>query len=219
MIQLARPMGTEEERMRMQGPLYKAPQPMQMQPSVMQQAGQMAVNKSIDKAGEAMLEKAGAKTAAAAGAAMGDPTGGIASEVAYETAMPMLKQLIGGFFNKGGYVNGPLSAAQLIEQDRAIAAEKVRAAQQEAAYNQRLRDQEIIDQKVALDRLRADQAWSRQGMELDSTLADIDYQARGLMAGPLSMANVNQVKYKQSGGKVAEEIEINYGGPLATRGV
>jgi len=142
MIQLARPMGTEEERMRMQGPLYKPPQPMQMQPSAMQQAGQMAVNKSIDKAGEAMLEKAGAKTAAAAGAAMGDPTGGIASEVAYETAMPMLKQLIGGFFNKGGYVNGPLS-----------------------------------------------------------------------------MANINQVKYKQSGGKVAEEIEINYGGPLATRGV
>ena len=139
MIQLARPMVTEQDR---RGPLYRASQPQQMQPDLMTQMKQRAMDKAVDKAGEKLLEKAGAKTAAAAGAAMGDPTGGVATEIAYETAMPMLKSLLGGLFNKGGYVNGPLS-----------------------------------------------------------------------------MANINKIKYKQSGGKVAEEIEINYGGPLSNKEV
>lgn len=195
MIQLAKPMGTAQP---MQGPLYRTPAMPPQQETLADRLKRTAMEKAMSKGEEALLEKAGAKTVAAAGAAMGDPTGGIATEVAYEAAMPMLRSLLGGLFNKGGYVNGPLSAAQLIEQDRAIAAEKVRAAQQKAAYNQRLREQAIIDQKVALDRLKADQAWARQGMELDSTLADIDYQTRGLMADPL---------YK------------SHGGPLASKGV
>jgi len=33
------------------------------------------------------------------------------------------------------------------------------------------------------------------------------------------MANISAVKYKQSGDKIAEEIEINYGGPLSNKGV
>jgi len=73
---------------------------------------------------------------------MGDPTGGMATEAAAEVALPMLKDLLGNLFNKGGYVNGPLS-----------------------------------------------------------------------------MQNISKVKYKQSGGKVAEEIEVNYGGPLSVKGV
>jgi hypothetical protein len=73
-----------------------------------------AMEKAMSKGEEALLEKAGAKTVAAAGAAMGDPTGGIATEVAYEAAMPMLRSLLGGLFNKGGYVNGPLSVAHLM---------------------------------------------------------------------------------------------------------
>lgn len=140
MIQLAKPMGTEQP---MQGPLYRAPAPqMTQQPSFMELAKQSAMKKAMQKGEEELLKKAGKKTIGAAGAAMGDPTGGIATEVAYEAAMPMLQSLLGGLFNKGGYVNGPLS-----------------------------------------------------------------------------MANISAVKYKQSGGKVAEEIEINYGGPLSNKGV
>jgi hypothetical protein len=43
----------------------------------------------------------------------------------------------------------------------------------------------------------------------------------GMVGGPLSsmMTNVSKVRYKQSGGKVAEEIELNYHGPLASKGV
>jgi len=139
MIQLAKPMVTEQQ---MRGPLYRAAPVEPQEPGILSEFRQRAISKAVDKAGEKMLEKAGGETAGAVGTAMGDPTGGVASEVAYETALPMLKSLLGGFFNKGGYVNGPLS-----------------------------------------------------------------------------MVNINKVKYKQSGGKVAEEIEINYGGPLASKGV
>ena len=117
-----------------------------------------------------------------------------------------------GLFNKGGYVSGPLSAAdgsmpvpiskrnaiaQAIEEDRIKAAERVRAAQQKAEYNKLLRDQEIVDRKVALDRQKADQAESRQGMILDSVLADIGYQNQygNGMAEPSS-----KVEYKSAGG-------------------
>ena len=45
----------------------------------------------------------------AVGTAMGDPTGGEATSKAAEFAEPMLRDLFMKFFNKGGYVNGPLS--------------------------------------------------------------------------------------------------------------
>jgi len=140
MIQLAKPMVNEQN---MKGPLYRAAPPQMSEgPTLTEELKQRAISKAVDKGQEALLEKAGAKTVGAAGAAMGDPTGGVATEVAVETAMPFLKQLLGGLFNKGGYVNGPLS-----------------------------------------------------------------------------MTGISKVKYKQSGGKVAEEIEINYGGPLSNKGV
>jgi hypothetical protein len=42
----------------------------------------------------------------------------------------------------------------------------------------------------------------------------------GMVGGPLSpmMTNVSKVRYKQHGGKVSEEIELNYHGPLASKG-
>ncbi len=71
--------------------------------------------------------------------------------------------------------------AQKVAEMMAIDAERVRAAQQNAEYNRLLRDQDAIDRQVALDRLRADQAESRQDMTLDSILSDIDYETRGLL--------------------------------------
>jgi len=43
----------------------------------------------------------------------------------------------------------------------------------------------------------------------------------GMVGGPLSsmVTNVSKVRYKQHGGKVSEEIELNYHGPLASKGV
>ena len=110
MIQLAKP---RVAGMQMQGPLYKAPPPLAQQPGLAsqfkQRALQSALNQSEKQLKKKLLEKAEAETIGAAGAAMGDPTGGIATEVAYEAAAPMIKGLIGGFFSKGGFVNGPLS--------------------------------------------------------------------------------------------------------------
>lgn len=73
------------------------------------------------------------------------------------------------------------AVAQKVAEMMAINAERVRAAQQNADYNRLLREQDAINRKVALDRLRADQAESRQNMTLDSILSDIDYEARGLL--------------------------------------
>ena len=73
------------------------------------------------------------------------------------------------------------AVAQKVAEMMAINAERVRAAQQNAEYNRLLREQDAINRKVALDRLRADQAESRQNMTLDSILSDIDYEARGLL--------------------------------------
>ena len=161
----------------------------------------------------AMTQAAGLGGAATGAGAMG----------AIGTAMPyvgagLLAGKALGFFNNGGHV-GPLYAAdgsmpmpiskrnavaQAIEEDRLRAAERVRAAQQKANYNKLLRDQDIIDRKVALDRQKADQAESLQNMRLDSAIADISYQYNGGMAGPLS-----KVKYKSTGGEV---YELSYGG-------
>tara|TARA_R100001015_G_C4634436_1_gene200927 strand:- start:534 stop:3182 length:2649 start_codon:yes stop_codon:yes gene_type:complete len=90
-------------------------------------------------------------------------------------------------FDDGGAVPSTLprskrdAIAQKVAEMMAISAERVRAAQQNAEYNRLLRDQDAIDRQVALDRLKADQAESRQNMTLDSILSDIDYERRGLL--------------------------------------
>jgi hypothetical protein len=90
-------------------------------------------------------------------------------------------------FKDGGSVPSTLprskrdAIAQKVAEMMAISAERVRAAQQNAEYNRLLRDQDAIDRQVALDRLKADQAESRQNMTLGSILSDIDYERRGLL--------------------------------------
>ena len=59
-----------------------------------------------EKAKGKLAEKAAAQ---AVGAAMGDPTGGTATAMIAEEATPILANMLMKFFNKGGYVNGPLS--------------------------------------------------------------------------------------------------------------
>jgi len=178
----------------------------------------------LAKMGGAELAKQATTNALASGATtggMGAAMGALGTAVPYIGAA-MLAGKAFGLFNKGGHV-GPLYAAdgssmpmpiskrnaiaQAIEEDRIKAAARVKIAQQEADYNKLLRDQDIIDRQVALDRQKADQAESLQNMMLDSVLADINYQTRGLMPGPLSKA-----EYKSAGG---ETYKLSYGGPIS----
>lgn len=57
------------------------------------------------------------------------------------------------------------------------------------------------------------------GPTIASLLKGMFFNKGGYVNGPLSMQNISAIKYKKSGGKVAEEIEVNYGGPLANKGV
>ena len=142
-----------------QDPLMVQPQPQiryptspsaPQEPTLMSGVTDTLLDKGTDQLMDAVTDKALSKvestTVKAAGAAMGDPTGGVATELGYEHLLkPLLKDTIGKlFFNDGGMVGGPLSSM---------------------------------------------------------------------------MTNVSKVRYKQSGGKVAEEIELNYHGPLASKGV
>ena len=120
------------------------------EPTIMGQAAGTLLDKGTDELLSAATDKALSKvegtTVRAAGAAMGDPTGGVATELGYEHLLkPLFKDTISKlFFNNGGMVGGPLSSM---------------------------------------------------------------------------MTNVSKVRYKQHGGKVSEEIELNYHGPLASKGV
>ena len=116
------------------------------EPTLMGEVTDTLLDKGTDELMDAAAEEVLSTGVKAAGAAMGDPTGGVATELAYEHALkPLLKDTIGKlFFNNGGMVGGPLSSM---------------------------------------------------------------------------MTNVSKVRYKQHGGKVSEEIELNYHGPLASKGV
>ena len=138
-----------------QDPLMVQPQPQiryptspsaPQEPTLMGEVTGTLLDKGTDELMDAAAEEVLSTGVKAAGAAMGDPTGGMATELAYEHALkPLLKDTIGKlFFNNGGMVGGPLSSM---------------------------------------------------------------------------MTNVSKVRYKQHGGKVSEEIELNYHGPLASKGV
>jgi len=68
-----------------------------------------------------------------------------------------------------------------IAQMSAIAAEKVRAAKQKAELAQLMREQEIIDRDVALERLKSDQQFDKTKRLIDTILSDSDYERRGLL--------------------------------------
>jgi hypothetical protein len=205
-----------QKRMQQVAPLAQIQAPPGVAPAkgAGQQLGEMAMPMVMSKGLDAAF------TAGAGKGVAGGAMAGAGAAMPYIGAGLLAGKAL-GFFNNGGHV-GPLYAAegsmpipvskrnaiaQAIEEDRLKAAERVRAAQQQADYNKLLREQEIIDRKVALDRQRADQAWSLQGMKLDSALADINYQYNGGMAGPLS-----KVEYKSAGGEV---YKLSYGGPIS----
>ena len=74
-----------------------------IEPKAAQQGPLSAIKKKVK--GELAKEAA----AQAVGAAMGDPTGGTATAMISKEATPILANMLMKFFNKGGYVNGPLS--------------------------------------------------------------------------------------------------------------
>ena len=69
-------------------------------------ASQSFLKMAKDSAKKQLAKEAATR---AVGAAMGDPTGGTATAMVAEEATPILTNMLMKFFNKGGYVNGPLS--------------------------------------------------------------------------------------------------------------
>jgi len=57
------------------------------------------------------------------------------------------------------------------------------------------------------------------GPTIASLLKGMFFNKGGYVNGPLSMQNISKIKYKQSGGKISEEVEVKYSGPLANKGV
>ena len=98
-----------EERKKKEMMLAKTMQAAQTRgvPPIAPMAAQQGPLSAIkEKAKGKLAEKAAAQ---AVGAAMGDPTGGTATAMVAKEATPILANMLMKFFNKGGYVNGPLS--------------------------------------------------------------------------------------------------------------
>lgn len=117
MIRLAMPDSDMKKRlqeaqmMQMQAPNYAGQNFIQTaptQPTVMQQAGDMVVDRAISKGMEQVGKEGLKKGLATAGAAAGGPMGAIAGEVAGELAAPLLKDMLYSLFATGGFV-GPLA--------------------------------------------------------------------------------------------------------------
>lgn len=109
MIRLASPMATAELQTR--GPLYKPATPVQRKEQ--EGIGSQIAGKVTEKVIEKGLEELAAKTAlTAVGTAVGGPVGGMVGSAVGEVAGPTIASLLKGmFFNKGGYINGPLAPA------------------------------------------------------------------------------------------------------------
>ncbi len=174
---------------------------------------------------------------AATGAAGTGAMTGLGAAVPYIGAA-MLAGKAFGLFNKGGYVNGPLSNVAYKNDGGDI-----RGIQQSLATGKR---QDMskgplgllnlfvkgIDSLTGYDRdneVRADLPKAKENMFINKRrnpytgeypITEEEYQrvmgkepvnlSMGGMTNPLS-----KVRYKQSGGPVNEEIEVSYGGPLS----
>jgi hypothetical protein len=143
-----------------------------------------------------------------------------------------------GLFNKGGYVNGPLSNASYkadggnirgIEQSLATGKQQDMSKGPLGLLNLFVKG---IDSLTGYDRdneVRADLPKAKENMFINKRrnpytgeypITEEEYQrvmgkepvnlSMGGMTNPLS-----KVRYKQSGGPVNEEIEVSYGGPLS----
>ena len=225
-------------------------------PTLQEQAAAMAKQKAMAKGEELatpMLENVfgdiktaftGASTAApvaegvvAQGAAGTGAMAGLGAAVPYIGAA-MLAGKAFGLFNKGGYVNGPLSNTSYkadggnirgIEQSLATGKQQDMSKGPLGLLNLFVKG---IDSLTGYDRdneVRADLPRAKENMFINKRrnpytgeypITEEEYQrvmgkepvnlSMGGMTNPLS-----KVRYKQSGGPVNEEIEVSYGGPLS----
>ena len=184
-----------------------------------------------------------AKAAGTTGLTAGTTAAGTGAMAGLGAAVPyigaaMLAGKAFGLFNKGGYVNGPLSNVAYKNDGGDI-----RGIQQSLATGKR---QDMskgplgllnlfvkgIDSLTGYDRdneVRADLPKAKENMFINKhrnpytgeyPITEKEYQrvmgkepvnlSMGGMTNPLS-----KVRYKQSGGPVNEEIEVSYGGPLS----
>lgn len=179
----------------------------------------------------------GAVTQAATGAAGTGAMAGLGAAVPYIGAA-MLAGKAFGLFNKGGYVNGPLSNVAY-----KVDGGDIRGIQQSLATGKRqdMTDGPLgllslfskgVDALTGYDRdneVRADLPKAKENIFINKRrnpytgeypITEEEYQrvmgkepvnlSMGGMTNPLS-----KVRYKQSGGPVNEEIELSYGGPLS----
>ena len=228
-------------------------------PTLQEQAAAMAKQKAMSKGEELampMLENVfgniktaftgastaapvaeGAVTQAATGAAGTGAMAGLGAAVPYIGAA-MLAGKAFGLFNKGGYVNGPLSNTYYksdggnirgIEQSLATGKQPDMSKGPLGLLNLFVKG---IDSLTGYDRdneVRADLPKAKENMFINKRrnpytgeypITEEEYQrvmgkepvnlSMGGMTNPLS-----KVRYKQSGGPVNEEIEVSYGGPLS----
>ena len=190
---------------------------------------------AIGTVGTGLTEAAAAN--AATGAAGTGAMAGLGAAVPYIGAA-MLAGKAFGLFNKGGYVNGPLSNVAYKNDGG-----NIRGIEQSLATGKRqdmskgplgLLDlfSKGIDLLTTYDRdneVRADLPRAKENMFINKRrnpytgeypITEEEYQrvmgkepvnlSMGGMTNPLS-----KVRYKQSGGPVNEEIEVSYGGPLS----
>jgi hypothetical protein len=253
-VQIAQSMNkARKDPLRYQaGPMSGRPQ----DPTLEQQAMGIAKKKAMAKGEEfamPMLENvfgniktafAGAPAAApvaegtVANAAAGTGAmAGLSSAVPYIGAA-MLAGKAFGLFNKGGYVDGPLSNTYYksdggnirgIEQSLATGKQPDMSKGPLGLLNLFVKG---IDSLTGYDRdneVRADLPKAKENMFINKRrnpytgeypITEEEYQrvmgkepvnlSMGGMTNPLS-----KVRYKQSGGPVNEEIEVSYGGPLS----
>ena len=224
-------------------------------PTLQEQAMGIAKKKAMEKGEEfamPMLENVfgniktaltGASTAApvaegvATGAAGTGAMAGLGAAVPYIGAA-MLAGKAFGLFNKGGYVNGPLSNTSYkadggnirgIEQSLATGKQQDMSKGPLGLLNLFVKG---IDSLTGYDRdneVRADLPKAKENMFINKRrnpytgeypITEEEYQrvmgkepvnlSMGGMTNPLS-----KVRYKKSGGPVNEEIEVSYGGPLS----
>ena len=224
-------------------------------PTLQEQAMGIAKKKAMEKGEEfamPMLENVfgniknaftGASTAAPVAEGAVTQAAGTGAMAGLGAAVPyigaaMLAGKAFGLFNKGGYVNGPLSNTSYkadggnirgIEQSLATGKQQDMSKGPLGLLNLFVKG---IDSLTGYDRdneVRADLPKAKENMFINKRrnpytgeypITEEEYQrvmgkepvnlSMGGMTNPLS-----KVRYKQSGGPVNEEIEVSYGGPLS----
>ena len=196
---------------------------------------QAAINAAATSSGTAgplmqqVMGQAAGTTAAAGTGAMA----GLGAAVPYIGAAMLAGKAL-GLFNKGGYVNGPLS--NVAYKNEGGIAQQLKTGKRQDMTDGPLGLLSLfskgIDALTGYDRdneVRADLPKAKENMFINKRrnpytgeypITEEEYQrvmgkepvnlSMGGMTNPLS-----KVRYKKSGGPVNEEIEVSYGGPLS----